>query len=50
MKLIGLMAIIDLQNKRIPTVEDKHLLSYMGNGLAKDREAASAVSVALDDA
>ena len=38
-----------LRNKRLPTVEDKHLLSYMINGPLKDRQAASAVQVALDD-
>lgn len=38
-----------LRNKRLPQVEDKHLLSYMMNGPLKDTQAASAVQVALDD-
>ena len=38
-----------LRSKRLPQVEDKHLLSYMMNGPLKDRQAASAVQVALDD-
>lgn len=38
-----------LRNKRLPTVEDKHLISYMVNGPLKDKQAASAVHVALDD-
>ncbi len=38
-----------LRSKRLPNIEDKHLLSYMGNGPLKDSKAASAVSVALDD-
>jgi hypothetical protein len=38
-----------LRSKRLPNIEDKHLLSYMTNGPLKDREAASKVSVALDD-
>lgn len=38
-----------LRSKRLPNIEDKHLLSYMTNGPLKDRQAASAVSVALDD-
>ena len=38
-----------LRSKRLPNIEDKPLLSYMTNGPLKDREAASKVSVALDD-
>jgi hypothetical protein len=38
-----------LRSKRLPTVDDKHLLSYMINGPLKDKQAASAVHVALDD-
>ena len=38
-----------LRHKRLPTVEDRHLISYMVNGPLKDKEAASAVHVALDD-
>jgi hypothetical protein len=38
-----------LRSKRLPNIEDKHLLSYMTNGPLKDHEAASKVSVALDD-
>lgn len=38
-----------LRSKRLPNIEDRHLLSYIANGPLKDREAASAVSVALDD-
>jgi hypothetical protein len=51
-KLKPLMArwqLLYLRNKRLPTVEDKHLISYMVNGPNKDRQAASAVQVALDD-
>jgi len=47
--LMARWQLLYLRNKRLPSVEDKHLLSYMVNGPAKDREAASAVSVALDD-
>ena len=47
--LMARWQLLYLRTKRLPTVEDKHLLSYMVNGPAKDREAASAVSVALDD-
>ncbi len=47
--LMARWQLIYLRNKRLPSVEDKHLLSYMVNGPDKDREAASAVSVALDD-
>ena len=38
-----------LRHKRLPTVEDRHLISYMVNGPLKDEKAASAVHVALDD-
>ena len=38
-----------LRSKRLPNIEDKHLLSYMSNGPLKDKQAASAASVALDD-
>ena len=38
-----------LRSKRLPNIEDRHLLSYMANGPLKDKQAASAVSVALDD-
>jgi hypothetical protein len=47
--LLARWQLLYLRNKRLPTVEDKHLLSYMVNGPLKDREAASAVQVALDD-
>jgi hypothetical protein len=47
--LMARWQLLYLRNKRLPSVEDKHLLSYMVNGPVKDREAASAVSVALDD-
>lgn len=47
--LMARWQLLYLRNKRLPSVEDKHLLSYMVNGPMKDREAASAVSVALDD-
>ena len=38
-----------LRSKRLPNIEDKHLLSYMANGPLNEKQAASAVSVALDD-
>jgi hypothetical protein len=47
--LVAQWQLLYLRNKRLPSVEDKHLLSYMINGPNKDRAAASAVSVALDD-
>jgi hypothetical protein len=47
--LMARWMLLYLRNKRLPTVEDKHLLSYMVNGPIKDRQAASAVQVALDD-
>ena len=47
--LMARWQLLYLRNKRLPTVEDRHLLSYMVNGPLKDREAASAVHVALDD-
>ena len=47
--LIARWQLLFLRNKRLPSVEDRHLLSYMINGPAKDKQAASAISVALDD-
>ncbi len=47
--LMARWQLLFLRNKRLPSVEDKHLLSYMVNGPNKDKAAASAVSVALDD-
>jgi hypothetical protein len=47
--LLSRWQLLYLRNKRLPSVEDKHLLSYMTNGPLKDRTAASAVQVALDD-
>lgn len=47
--LIARWQLLYLRNKRLPTVEDTHLISYMVNGPLKDRQAASAVHVALDD-
>lgn len=47
--LLARWQLVYLRNKRLPSVEDKHLLSYMMNGPLKDRQAASAVQVALDD-
>jgi hypothetical protein len=38
-----------LRSKRLPTVDDRHLLSYLVNGPTKDRQAAQACSVALSD-
>ena len=38
-----------LRSKRLPNIEDRHLLSYMANGPLIDKQAASAVSMALDD-
>ena len=47
--LLARWQLVYLRNKRLPSVEDKHLLSYLMNGPLKDRQAASAVQVALDD-
>jgi hypothetical protein len=47
--LIARWQLLYLRHKRLPTVEDRHLISYMVNGPLKDRQAASAVHVALDD-
>jgi Protein of unknown function (DUF3638) len=47
--LMARWQLLYLRNKRLPTVADKHLLSYMIQGPTKDKEAASAVHVALDD-
>jgi hypothetical protein len=47
--LMARWQLLYLRNKRLPTVEDKHLISYMVNGPLKDKQAASAVHVALDD-
>jgi len=47
--LLARWQLLYLRQKRLPTVDDKHLLSYMVNGPLKDRQAASAVQVALDD-
>ena len=38
-----------LRSKRLPNIEDRLLLLYMANGPLKEKQAASAVSVALDD-
>jgi hypothetical protein len=47
--LMARWQLLYLRNKRLPTVEDKHLISYMVNGPLKDKQAASAVHIALDD-
>ena len=47
--LMARWQLLFLRNKRLPTVEDKHLISYMVNGPLKDKQAASAVHIALDD-
>ena len=47
--LMAQWQLLYLRNKRLPSVEDKHLLSYMVRGPIKDKVAASACSVALDD-
>lgn len=47
--LMARWQLLYLRNKRLPTVDDKHLVSYMVNGPLKDKQAASAVHVALDD-
>lgn len=47
--LMARWQLLYLRNKRLPSVEDKHLLSYMVNGPNKDKAAASAVSVKLND-
>ena len=47
--LLARWQLLYLRNKRLPAVEDKHLLSYLVNGPLKDRQASQAVSVKLDD-
>lgn len=47
--LMARWQLLYLRNKRLPTVDDMHLISYMVNGPLKDQQAASAVHVALDD-
>jgi hypothetical protein len=47
--LMARWQLLYLRNKRLPTVDDRHLISYMVNGPLKDRQAASAVHIALDD-
>ena len=48
-QLMARWQLLYLRSKRLPAVEDRHLLSYMVNGPVKDKQAASAVSVALED-
>ena len=47
--LMARWQLLYLRNKRLPTVDDKYLLSYMIKGPIKDKQAASAVEIALDD-
>ena len=47
--LLARWQLLYLRHKRLPTVEDRHLISYMVNGPLKDKQASSAVHVALDD-
>mmetsp|Transcript_14755 Transcript_14755/g.40767 ORF Transcript_14755/g.40767 Transcript_14755/m.40767 type:complete len:3812 (+) Transcript_14755:277-11712(+) len=47
--LMARWQLIYLRNKRLPSVEDKHLIAYMADGPLKNKAAASAVHVALDD-
>ena len=47
--LLARWQLIYLRNKRLPTVEDKHLIAYMVDGPLKNKAAASAAHVALDD-
>jgi hypothetical protein len=47
--LMARWQLLYLRHKRLPSVADQHLLSYMVNGPLKDRQAASAAQVALDD-
>jgi hypothetical protein len=47
--LMARWQLLYLRNKRLPTVDDRHLISYMVNGPLKDKQAASAVHIALDD-
>jgi hypothetical protein len=47
--LMARWQLLFLRNKRLPTVDDRQLISYMVNGPLKDKQAASAVHVALDD-
>lgn len=48
-QLMARWQLLYLRSKRLPAVDDRHLLSYMVNGPVKDKQAASAVSVALED-
>jgi len=47
--LIARWHLLYLRHKRLPKVDDQQLLSYMINGPNDDKQAASAVSVALSD-
>ena len=47
--LLARWQLLYLRNKRLPAVEDRHLLSYLMNGPLKDPQAAQAVSVKLSD-
>lgn len=47
--LMARWQLLYLRNKRLPTVEDRHLIAYMVDGPNKAPQAASAVHVALDD-
>ena len=47
--LMARWQLLYLRNKRLPSIDDKHLLSYLMNGPLKDRQAAYAVQVALND-
>ena len=48
-QLMARWMLLYLRSKRLPTVDDRHLISYLVNGPTKDRQAAQACSVALSD-
>ena len=47
--LLARWQLLYLRHKRLPSVEDKHLITYMTKGHKADRQATNAVSVALSD-
>jgi hypothetical protein len=48
-QLMARWLLLYLRSKRLPTVDDRLLISYLVNGPNKDRQAAQACSVALSD-
>ena len=47
--LLARWHLLYLRHKRLPLVEDKHLITYMTQGYKGDRQATNAVSVSLND-